>query len=802
MRAEDFLTASVSGTKVKAEDFLTSPKTPTTLSAEEFLSTPSTTKLNAEEFLIGTSPTQVEEQPTNFTEPVEIPQESFLDKFKTVGAGVSDLLPQTLASRASYAVLPAVATQRDLGRRGEETNYFNSIKEALLRGKTPSGEESARAALLPEQYKDVEADTAKSRAVISPYTGDFLSKIIAPNPVHLAYSIRNLLLDPSLPFTAGKGLNVLKSATLSGTEIKAGNVVKSLIDQKASEAALSSTLQQDVLNPLSKELPNAVDEARAAIAIHKAETGYANTLWNYNFKRSSKAIEDMGPTGQELVNLLKDYKYADNTYRGGLIAEIWKTTQSVKPTKDEFIQAWLVAEGKAHLADQRLKPLVDAFRRNSSTLGTDAANAGLKIKTPEGNVPFTPRDDYMPHRFSKEAIEQIRSKEGQAKFMDYVKSTGQAKDDAYASELYRQFLLRKSSRKVGAQHSRLTDAEGYTTSPAALYDHIDELGTRIGQARFFGPNNEKIETIVQKLESEGHDIGLVRKTVDHFLGTELRNEAQNQLLNGIRNTMTITKLGPATAGLNWFQRYNVPVRSSWSAYRNSVKLIKEAPLTAWENTIKTGEVRPQDASLGKQLEAVMAGQFGHTSGLTGTYLKQIGMITTEVMNRLIATNAGRFYATELLSQLQKNISGKKSGWIKDALKGLGIDADKALAGGLQESDLIRASQQLSKETQFWYNTLDLPINWSSEMGKTATQLKPASYQQWILFKDYALKQAIQHHNFKPLLTTVVLSQLIGETYQDVKGMAYGKYPWERGNILQRMLQNASSSVGLRHYVYG
>lgn len=529
----------------------------------------------------------------------------------------------------------------------------------------------------------------------------------------------------------------------------------------------------------------------------KKQTGALKGLYNRILKSSSRVLNDSGEDGKKLLNVMENFWSKHVSLAGKYKEEFSQVLRKVKPSVEDFELVVDAVEGKINLPDNRLKPLYDVLVKQGKELGQFGEKSGMITKTKSGDSKqFKSLGNYWRRNYTKKFLETLKNDPNkQSEVVNRMVERGEVKNIAEASDLLKQFLLRKTGRRIGEQYERsLNIPEGYTKTPADWFKHIDDMTKKIVEARDLGNGDNNIaRQLVNKLKQQGYDWEVAQQVVDRMLGTEVVDGIWKRIYNVARNSQSISKLGPLTSVLNYFQRYQIIPRTDTSSYIKARMLNFSDEAMDW--AVRSGLVEPKEYNqTSKMFGESLQGLSGKAANL---YLKGVGMQRTELNNRVLGANAGRFFAEKMANKLKISPKNKV---VNRALRSLGIDPESVLRNGLTEDDLIKASQKVVNDTQFRYGVLDLPVSWSSSAGRTAFQFKPAAFQQTKFIKDFILPEA-KKGNIRPLIQFLVASQASGEVMANLRYLKSGKELKDRpspttvAGLLKRSGENVSMGPG-------
>jgi hypothetical protein len=274
--------------------------------------------------------------------------------------------------------------------------------------------------------------------------------------------------------------------------------------------------------------------------------------------------------------------------------------------------------------------------------------------------------------------------------------------------------------------------------PRLLVKYIHDAYRRVNIAEQLGGKLESgYELLAQIGERYGSDAEDFAKLVmERFAGVEpARDNVWTAGLTVLRNYEAATKLGRAVIP-NLSQSAQTAVVTGM---KNTARALKAAATKEGEAFARRSGVA-LDQSIREFMHEVSGMAEGPAQRAADKVLRYTGFTWVERMNRIVAANAGKFFAHETFGALQK-ASGGKAKRLEVTLKKLGVDVDAALKrGALSETDELKAAQSIVNRTQFKADVLELPLFWTSPEGRVLTQFKGFSYKAGQLIKNEVIKE--------------------------------------------------------------
>jgi hypothetical protein len=642
-----------------------------------------------------------------------------------------------LAKRADD-LAPVAARQADdfvaaLARRPKNTMYVTPEGTALKVNKQPTTMQGLDKIL--EQAKSAIAPADKE--VIETTVKSLPSGEI---PFALPAPAQNNLTITQLKKLAAQGDNLENVKFTAKTADEAREAVR--VGLKLDQIEIPpKTLRQadDVLQFPQEEAALRMPPKTGVQGVRKS--GLASTF--DDLTRSSKGvIERSGASGKRIKETL-DIADEEGALTAGAQVDQMHSVLS-KLSKQEKATLADVIEGTAKPISEAQAQAAAAWKEVSTDIFTRAREQGLDIGFVEG---------YFPHHVLKGDEKAVNS-----------------------------MLNRTAPRRYGnLELSRQTDMP-YDKDPSVLMDYIESANKRIAEAKHFGANDEVLYNLANEVAKEGGDNVQVMKYLDQILGKE-QAQAGKSASEAIRSAQTVLKLNPGTAVTNLTQNISTMLRTDVGSVGKAVKKAITNPTEAWSNARRAGEISADEAR-------VLADYAGEGKGVT-KWLRAIGMLGAERVNRVIAVNAGMEYTTKLARQAK---NGDQAALRELSRLGMTLDDFDALKGG----------RRISQQTQFTTAPGELPYSWHTPLGKVMTQFKSFAYKQTGMLANEAKRIASEtsQGNFKPLtnalITYGVAAPIAGEIVNDVKSLLTNKKRDSEFLSAERYVENilGATSLGL------
>ena len=468
-----------------------------------------------------------------------------------------------------------------------------------------------------------------------------------------------------------------------------------------------------------------------------------NQLWDDVVKPSKEVIGQTGPSGARIKQTLQIADEEGALTAGSQIDEMYRSLKNLTPEdKKTFAD---VVEGRLQPTSEQQAQAVQTWRNISADIYKRGKGQGL-------DVGFL--DAYFPHNVIQDASGKVASGP----------------------------MARTAPRRFGnLELSRQTDLP-YDKDPSVLFGYIESANKRIAEAKHFGPQDEILYNLANNTAKEGGDPVQITKYLDQILGKN-QDTAWDKASEGVRSYQTISKLNPGTSVTNLTQSLSTMLKTDVPTTLKSIQRTITNPELAFSNAMKAGEITPEMARVFED--------YAGKGNLAQKWIKMIGMLGTEKVNRVIAVNAGMEYTEKLAS---KALLGDKAA-IRE-LERIGLS--------LTDLNPLKGGRNVSLATQFSTAPGELPYAWKTALGKVMTQFKSFAYKQSGFLKDEAKRIIIEskNGNFKPLvnaLTTYgVAAPIVGEVVADIKSVLTNKKRESKLFSKERYVENilAATSFGM------
>jgi hypothetical protein len=530
----------------------------------------------------------------------------------------------------------------------------------------------------------------------------------------------------------------------------------------------------------------------AAGAVARVAKTAWDTLWNPTVERGvlqsgEAGLQRLGPLGETLSVMLRQSQ--DNTEaRVGALAEHYiprARALGEDPLKTQELVMDLKRVRRATTPE--VQELADFSRLANEQIYQEAQQTGIKVG------PRVQDDWHL--MYPREVFEGSNRDAAIQRLVD----TGQATSYRSAEKMLNS-LESKGGRVHSLESPRRVNLPGAREDTAVVYDHLSNSYRRVEQAKIFGPKDENLDYILDGIRAEYGVPGYkyARLVADSFLGRTAGYSPVGDIdhivghgdYQKIASIEAVMHLGLAFISQS-IQPLNAVVFGARGGLTPTVKALRDTVLdygNATEFALRAGSTLMHTAHEFRQAAGVEQGTIG------GAVLNYTPFMFLDKLSRIFSSQVGRHMAEE---SIQKLVQEPGHLGERMTLKLLGIDADKALAQGLTESDVLEAAKRVSDITSFRATPLDIPPQWKNNPTlKLLTMYKSATFSQAKFLKDYVFKPAVYEGEMRPLLYLATLFPTFGEMVADTKEfIRKGTLEERPKEVVDRMIDNVAQVGG-------
>lgn len=453
----------------------------------------------------------------------------------------------------------------------------------------------------------------------------------------------------------------------------------------------------------------------------------------------NRELQNQGKSGKELAETILSQRTNEDMLKGKLVAHAEESLEGLSKQEKllvtDMLEGKIPLSGRAGVAATKIRTALDA-------VATKAGETGLEIKLPDGTaVPFKARDNYFPHIYD---MSKVAQKKNEARYLQHLIDSGQAKTEMEARQLLDNFLRRQGDRRAGnLENARIADLPDYEKDPLkALEKYYGSVAKRLTEVSHYGKKDDLANKLIERVRQEGGDASYAQEVFDIMVGNK---QYENKAVEVIQKFNIITKLDLAFL-TNMTQSVNTAARTG---VINTLSAMLEA-------------YNPATATTAGRFARTAGAVDGRINPATREGVEQIGSIMEFVMkpftfvenkNRTIAAGAGRRYTQQVVDQLMKNPQSKAA--IRH-IRSVGLDPEKLIAqGGPTPDDILKGAKAISDQTQFKTEAIDIPPGWKTNIGRLVSQFQSFSFKQGIFLRDQVLEEA-KHGNMMPAIRLIAL----------------------------------------------
>lgn len=348
--------------------------------------------------------------------------------------------------------------------------------------------------------------------------------------------------------------------------------------------------------------------------------------------------------------------------------------------------------------------------------------------------------------------------------LQYLVDTNQADNKAEAEAKLQGFIAMQNTR-IGRQGN--VEFARVLEFPRAMYvkDPITRLikyGTRsakrLAHADAFGIEGNIASRLLDRLRGEYYDQQFARDLYRYETGQLTVSERKAlESVNVLKGIQAVTKFSPFTTLRNAMQGF------LGSTSRGNLKAGITGLLRGFTKDAK--KYAYWSGALADTLENYVGREMGGESKFVSNYLKWIGFTGTDKFNRIISSAAGEVFYKDMLKRIQTDsILKRRAGREFDKM---GLDTEQITKRGhFTEEELNKIRRTFAGDAQFNIRPSDLPLYWSSPVGKLITQWKSFGYKMTQLINDNIIKET-KAGNIFPLLTMLGAYTITGEAVNTI-----------------------------------
>lgn len=512
------------------------------------------------------------------------------------------------------------------------------------------------------------------------------------------------------------------------------------------------------LNIDNPQVGNKINQNEIAPSTEKTTRQKLSGLYDQALVKSRNILNSMGDAGKQLASKIDNYYNNSERMVGGASADYQQVVKNLSPQSLENVLRSL--DGQQIQLNPAETQAAAQLRSVLNQFASGAQQANLLIRRPDGStVPFQPLGNYLPHSIDINKLAEnkdlaIKSLVDSGQLPNIDVATNIVNDlikGTPLSEAYRRFMPNIPHLMGNLEYSRILDfpSEVLRYDKKLLPDYFVGSARRIHQAINFGPNNEAIQPLLDKLHTAGYDAQTADQIVKQNLGMIEGNKALQQGLGALKGLQATTKLG-LSAISNAGQTVNTATKYGIT---KTIQGMADALTPKGKDfALRTGAIVEDFL---REIERDSTGSTPILEKITAPGFKMV-----ERFNRTVAANVGKRVAESM--------------------------------GITDPAEIQKFAQEAVNTTQFKTRPIDLPPLWQDPVAKVLLQFKNFSYQHTDFILHEVLAPAAKG-NIGPLARYLALGLAVGEGIGDVKATVRRRD--RPTNLVERGLDNLSAVGG-------
>ena len=678
----------------------------------------------------------------------------------------------------------------------------------------PKFEESKRAGNLqfPELESNVYANIIDKRTVKISDVQSSLSKLVSKEPTFKTKDLRGVddiyTKQPSKfsrefdsPF-GNEPLRAFKDAPGEPTLLKAPRKRTGEIEIIEPIKSESSNVRPVILENTPLEAASAAEgiflkaakgeksSIPASFLVDKSPkvTGSLAKLGAYLGKSQAQVLREQGPTGRALEFEIKRTRSDAYIAAGRAKQELSEAIKGL--TKEELGEARVTVKNGQPAYKESVRPgnfidavdsnatpmseavarAVQVYRRIDNQLKRDSKVSEIGLRAADGTiVPFTPREFYFPHYVSPAIVKAItKHPKARASFLQSLVSQGMSTQQATAAIK----RIKGGERLISAQNAREMAVPFWDRSVSRVYDHFDEMYTRVEESKTFGPKDlgdpaSPLSQALDRIAVEGGNADMIRGIMQQRLGKQSKSiiaeqiqPAQRQITRAVASTLsalhlpfftlTNAKAFGSNISFGTLPSFAKSLMKYVTDHKKSVKLAEESGAL--------GVVRTRDTPILSE------------AGLGVSRLYRIPQ--SERFQRTVSAVQGQAMARKYFRKLQRNPKDTIARTQLEDLTLTSVD-DSLKRGQLSKQELDRAGFRMSELTQGIAEPFDLPSAVSqSPLAEHAFMYRRFAFRTLANY-IYVLKRDKRWKGTRAPGMALFASQLVSEIISDASAFISG-----------------------------
>jgi hypothetical protein len=580
-------------------------------------------------------------------------------------------------------------------------------------------------------------------------------------------------------------------AQLYGSDRRPVNVTEMTDVEIAAHARQVGVEGRDI-EPLVREMDTTVEMLRAAAdglpkddpmrqeiltASRESTKQSGRTGWIHKTRRwlispTRSIVRGYGEAGKKLMTL-----FDEGTIRGEQLTDeaIGKINEVIGSLGDDGLQKL----GRALREDGQVHPearvAYDVVKGVLNDMFEDAYEFGGREALDKAERLY--REAFPDLHTTASLVDPTK----RAALVDFLFNTGKARSRDDATAMIDAALLGSEGRmevaignqlyqtQSGVNRANLDPSENLEAFIYQTYKDVTQSGTR-------AELNTALNKIFDEYGSEKSEY--TRQAFSRMLGEDKRGvdefglpTAAAKISAALRKFAIVTMLNPLST-----------VANATQGPLNSLLVVdsKSWLKAAGKSIFASRHARKMVEATGAITQSVINDQLNQKVGSTGKglaskWMTAIGFRSVEIHNNKFAATAGIYYVDGLLSKLERK---PKSWRTRSRLKELGLDPDAITKEGITDATRELAKKfggnQIARQTQFRADVADLPMFWTSPVGKVVFQFQSFAYHQARLVSRSLWNETIKRQNPRPLITVLGVMGITGKGISEIREAYTGK----------------------------
>lgn len=638
--------------------------------------------------------------------------------------------------------------------------------------------------------------------------------------------LRSLRLDPKEITGKPSDAAAVEAALLKKAPPRAQAALRRSVfaEKPGGDLAPAKALDDPLAAGLRESWQAKVQEAtpvRPPVDQAEATRSRAGRFFGRFLQPVEKALERLPGVGKELAGRVRAFDRDTETTAGQWTARAAAAVDSLGANEAEraanfskYVQPAIEGTLKVDAIPEAFRPAAEAFRALEAEVGDLAVAKGL----------ISNRDLLANHwvRVPKDmALAEFQTKVRERALKDQVPVEEAAA--RIRGERGSVVIATRAGRKAGAEHQRgrgkaaLQEGE-YRTDPGVFFEHVNEMARRLAEAEHFGPNGEKVQGLLNRLDPEerGSSMGdraWAQAVIDRMRGVSQGSGKASDISSAVRSLQSATSLvlspiqqttslaqTAGVAGIRPTVRalrdtlWNPNVTPEGRGMRAAADRVRKSFQKAKLDAAETGALFTNLGGELSDLYGTLAGQ-APEGGSLGSRAGRLASKTPWLKGAQFIDQAQRIVAAKTAEHFIPQMVKEAQGGSAKAQRGLAwLNVDWKNWTGSPEQ-MAGAAKAVADKTQYRVGMSQLPGWASTPLGKAAFQFQSFGYQH-ARFMGHVLGEAARG-NAAPLARWAATAYVLGlganESRNLIKGVSNEEKPESVAKGLEAALKGRNFS---------